>query len=123
MGNKIGRFIKVDKSESIGIDKSLRMRVLVDVRKPLIQKIKIKIRGVENYYDIKYEKPPLFCFFCGKRAHGTKDCEESKEMDEPVLKYGLWLKASPWKTVSSEVDKEKNNKSKCACNLFFTKPN
>ncbi|KAL2900225.1 hypothetical protein RDABS01_025307 [Bienertia sinuspersici] len=53
--------------------------------------------GVEETFDVKYENPPLFCFFCGLIEHGTKDCDDYKDEDEPTLNYGLWLKDSPWK--------------------------
>lgn len=36
VANKIGIFVKMDRSRSMGIDKSIRIRVLVDVRKPLL---------------------------------------------------------------------------------------
>lgn len=57
--NKIGRFVKMDASGLVGIDKSVRMRILIDVRKPLMQRIKIKMRGGhEDFFDVKYETPP-----------------------------------------------------------------
>lgn len=37
-------------------------------------------------------------FSVGKWGHGTKDCDEEDAEDEGVVKYGGWLKASPWKT-------------------------
>ncbi|KAL2892758.1 hypothetical protein RDABS01_008667 [Bienertia sinuspersici] len=124
VAKKVGIFIKMDKSGSMGIDKSIRVRVNVDVRKPLIQKVKIKMRGgMEDYFDVKYEKPPLFCFYCGKIGHGTKDCDECKEEDKPTLKYGVWMKASPWKHSPLEATPDDDNGEKnCARRLFVTKP-
>lgn len=113
VANKIGIFVKMDRSGSLGIDKSIGIRVLIDVKKPLLQKIKLKMRGgVEESFDVKYEKPPLFCFFCGLIGHGTKDCDECKDDDTPILNYGVWLKASPWKQIVSYEDKDKQNKKK-----------
>lgn len=43
------------------------------------------------------EKPPLFCFYCGKVSHGVKDCDDFRDEEDPQLCYGGWLKASPWK--------------------------
>lgn len=69
VGNKIGTFLKMDSSGSTSIDKSIRPKVLIDVRKPLTKKVKQKMRGaMEDYYEVKYEKLPLFCFSCGKLA-------------------------------------------------------
>lgn len=45
LGDKIGTFIKVDKSDVIGINKSLRLRVMVDVREPLKKEVSLTMRG------------------------------------------------------------------------------
>ncbi|KAL2926292.1 DNA ligase 4 [Bienertia sinuspersici] len=67
IGDKIGIFIKVDKLESLNINKSMRLRVQIDVNKPLEKMIKLKMRGGNDHMvDIKYEKPPLFCFYYDK---------------------------------------------------------
>ena len=124
MGKKLGQFVKADVSGSVGIDKSIRLRIAVDVRKPLTQEIKVKMRsGEEGYFKVRYEKPPLFCYVCGRMGHGIKDCIEHKEEEGSNLKYGGWLKASPWKRMSSEGDGDRRDgKGSCARNLFITKP-
>lgn len=77
IGDNIGMFIKIDQSGVMGIDKLVRVRVLLDVRKPLVFCVRVKMKnGVEEIFDVKYERPPLFCFFCGKVGHGSKDCVE-----------------------------------------------
>ncbi|KAL2937083.1 50S ribosomal protein L23 chloroplastic [Bienertia sinuspersici] len=77
----------MDRSTSMGIDKSVRIRVEVDVRKPLLQSVKLKMKnGMEEFFDIKYEKPPFFCIRYGLIGHGTKDCQEYREEEEPTLK-------------------------------------
>lgn len=89
IGRKIGTFVKADSSGSMGIEKSIRLRIKVDVRKPLLKKIKVKMQGgVEEFFDVKYERPPLFCFCCGMMGHGLKDCMESRDDEERNLKYG-----------------------------------
>lgn len=124
IGRKLGGFVKADNSGAVGIDKSLRLWINVDVRKPLIQKIKVKMRGGENdYFEVKYEKPHLFCFHCGRVGHGVKDCPKCRDEEEPNMRYGGWLKASPWKRGSVDIDREKANiKGSCAKELFITKP-
>ncbi|KAL2903350.1 ATP synthase gamma chain [Bienertia sinuspersici] len=88
IGKKIGTFVKMDNSGSVGIDKSIRIWVLIDARKPLMQKVEIKMRGgVEEAFDVKYEKPPLFCFVRGMLGHGIKDCEYWREEEDLPLKY------------------------------------
>ncbi|KAL2895370.1 Gag polyprotein [Bienertia sinuspersici] len=114
----------MDKSRLMGMDKSIRLRVLIDVRRLLMQKIKIKVRGgMEETFEIKYEKLPLFCFYCGHIGHGTKDCDSCKDEEDPDLAYGSWLKASPWKSTLSQGDTKQNGAEKqCARALFVTKP-
>ena len=123
LGKKIGEFIKMDSSGLLGIDKSIRLRIKVDVRKPLMQRVKVKLRGgEEDFYDIKYERPPLFCYHCGLVGHGVKDCEGWRE-EESVIKYGEWMKASPWKRSMADTTKwGKGGQSGCAKSLFVTKP-
>lgn len=44
------------------IDKSIRIRINVDVHKPLFKNVKVKMRGgVEEYFDVKYERPSILC--------------------------------------------------------------
>lgn len=124
LGNKLGTFIKVDNSGSIGIDKSIRLRVNIDVRKPLVRTVKVKMRGgMEEFYDVKYERPPIFCYYCGKIGHGLKDCYDCREEEDPTLGYGGWLKASPWKrNLQEENITKREGQLACARSLFITKP-
>lgn len=48
MGDKIGEFVEMDRSDSLGMEKSIRIRVKLDVRKPLKKSVAIKIRGGET---------------------------------------------------------------------------
>ncbi|KAL2906806.1 hypothetical protein RDABS01_005516 [Bienertia sinuspersici] len=124
MGNKIGSFIKMDQSGCGGIDKSIQIRVSIDVRKPLKKKIRIKMRGgVEENFDVKYEKSPLVCFHRGKLGHGLKDCEDCKDDETPISKYDGGLKASPWKARKDNDDQNMGgNPTGCAKKLFVLKP-
>lgn len=124
IGKKIGAFVRLDGSGSMGIDKSIRMRVKIDVRKPLTTKIKVKMRGgVEEWFDIKYERPPLVCYYCGKLGHGVKDCEDCLDEENPRLAYGGWIKASPWRKLSTqEGSMDDSTRRTCARNLFTVKP-
>ena len=45
LGNKIGKFVKMDNSGSLGINKSIRLGVKVDVKKPLLKAVKLKLGG------------------------------------------------------------------------------
>lgn len=100
------------------------MRVLIDVRKALTKKVKVKMRGgEEEFFEVKYEKPPLYCYYCGKIGHGIKDCGKCSDLDEPPTLFVGWLKASPWKrSLKEEADNTKGDVSSCAKMLFVTKP-
>lgn len=87
--------MKMDSMNSMStIDESIRLRVLIDVKKPLIKSVKLKMRGrMDDTFDVKYEKPLLFYFVCGLIGHRVKDCDDNKDIDPP-LKFDMWLKAS-----------------------------
>lgn len=124
IGNKLGNFIKFDISGSVGIDKSIRIRVNVDMCKPLIKNVKVKLRGgVEELFDVKYERPPIFCFFCGRLGYGVKDCHECGDEEEPPLEFGGWLKAPQWKRSLINEDKRgQDGRLGRARSVFITKP-
>ncbi|KAL2931645.1 Translation factor Guf1 mitochondrial [Bienertia sinuspersici] len=78
---------------------------------------------LEEYFDVKYEKPPLYCFHCGKIGHGIKDYDVCRDVEEPVNNYGAWLKASPWKKrKTNQTPMERTEEKRCAKPLFVTKP-
>ena len=99
------------------------MRINIDVRKQLTTRIKVKLRGgIEERFDVKYERPPLLCFFCGKLGHGVKDCAECLDIENPLLKYGGWIKASPWRRLNQEEKTDELRKPDCARVLFTVRP-
>lgn len=60
LGDKIGEFMEMDKFDYIGMEKSFRIRVKLDVRKPLKKHVPIKLRNGETCFcPVKYEKLPL----------------------------------------------------------------
>lgn len=76
LGNFVGEYIEFDsQAVSLGYMGMLRMRVKVDVRKPLRRKKKIVLpNGSTHYVNFAYEKLTLFCFVCGKLGHGEAFC-------------------------------------------------
>lgn len=124
LGNKVGEFLMHDKREMLGMEKSMRIRVLLDVRKPLKKLINLKMRGgFSNRISVKYESLSLFCFFCGRLAHGTKDCDDHHGEGSPVKIFNGGLKASPWRSVREQFEGEGDaGNSFCARNLFVAKP-
>lgn len=116
LGNKVGEFLQHDKREMLGIEKSMRIRVLLDVRKPLKKVKNLKMRGgFSNRVAVKYENIPLFCFHSGRLGHGMRDCEEHHGEGTPTKNINGNLKASPWRPVRDLNDGDDGGeKSYCA---------
>lgn len=55
LGNKVGEFVAYDKRATTGLEKSMRIRALIDVRKPLKKFVNLKMRGgILNRVAVKY---------------------------------------------------------------------
>ncbi|KAK6123351.1 hypothetical protein DH2020_042911 [Rehmannia glutinosa] len=66
-GNSIGQFIDVDCDASgSAIGKFLRIRVEMDISKPLRRILQVDYQSHKITVVLKYERLPDFCFFCGK---------------------------------------------------------
>lgn len=98
IASSLGAVMEVENDE-LGLEKFCRVRLMMDVHKPLrrFQKIKNKNNTIVTI-EYKYERLPFFCFLCGCMGHHEKDCHEGVEEEgEKELGWGLWLKASPRK--------------------------
>lgn len=96
-GDYIGTFVSSCTKNFTGIWRDyLRVRVRVNIDKPLKRRMKI-YRNKEEWFwaNFKYERIPTFCFICGVIGHSEKFCH--KLFDEPldtiVKPYGLFMKA------------------------------
>lgn len=100
IGDYVGNFVKTDPMNVKEPWKLyFRIRVIMDITKPLKRRMKIK-RDV----NFKYERLSLFCFVCGRMGHSDRDCEvvyanPHKEIERA---YGVWLRA-PGKNVRNQV--------------------
>ncbi|XP_074274046.1 uncharacterized protein LOC141597480 [Silene latifolia] len=113
LGNCLGNFMHFEHGPNAELDRAIRVRVLYDIREPLKASIPIRMKGGStSRFAVKYERLPTFCYGCGLIGHGEKDCEEGP-YDEEDLKFGEWLRASPWKVVKTE----KEGTGKAARNL------
>ncbi|KAL2941944.1 hypothetical protein RDABS01_030294 [Bienertia sinuspersici] len=115
IGECMGEFLEFDDTDPLGLDNFMRVKVMIDIGKPLRRGAKIATSANSSkWVDIKYERLGDFCYYCGKLGHVDRDCneiEESKdELKEMVYKYGPWLRASSLKrgrVSKDEIDKEK----------------
>lgn len=85
----LGAVLEVE-DDDVGIDKDRRVRVLLDVRKPLRREKTIKNkRGMDVVVEFRYERLPFFCFLCGIMGHGERDCSVvTEEGREEGYKWG-----------------------------------
>ncbi|XP_075511118.1 uncharacterized protein LOC142546988 [Primulina tabacum] len=105
LGDFVGRFIEYDDKNNSSFWRSyMRIRVNVDVRKPLkiFKKIK-KARGEFSIVNFKYEKLSIFCFYCGILGHSDKFCDLLFEAtnSNPTKEWGTWLRATPRRSAAT----------------------
>ncbi|KAF4402784.1 hypothetical protein G4B88_010236 [Cannabis sativa] len=105
LGNYIGQFLESDQNNFVGVWREyLRVRVRIDVRKPIKRRRKIITEHSSWYWvNFKYEKLPTFCFICGIIGHAERFCPRLFEKplhlhDKP---YGLELRAPNQRRQSS----------------------
>ncbi|VFQ91828.1 unnamed protein product [Cuscuta campestris] len=76
VGNFLGRFIMVDdRNLTKPYQSFMRVRVSIDVRRPLKRRMKLTKRdGSTTWVTFKYERLGTFCYFCGILGHLEKHC-------------------------------------------------
>ncbi|KAL2893311.1 hypothetical protein RDABS01_009220 [Bienertia sinuspersici] len=91
----VGEILEIDE-DVLGLERYRRVRVSIDVEKPLRRFQWLKDRqGKEVQAEFKYERLPYFCFACGIIGHSEKDCTNSDDEHSETLGWGLFLRASP----------------------------
>jgi len=101
LAEAIGTTIKIDENCTKCWTKSLRVKVLMDLREPFTDEIALDTEnGQVASLPVKYERLPNICYYCGRVGHVEKDCEAKDEDGEGGSTYGFgeWMRASPWKT-------------------------
>lgn len=106
LGNFFGEFLEYDHKNNTSIWREcMRIKVRLDVRKPLKRRKKIlKRNGTEVIVSCKYERLGDFCFTCGIMSHTERYCRKflSRENDSEIKEWGSWLKA-PLRRASGPV--------------------
>uniref|UniRef100_A0A803MBU7 Reverse transcriptase zinc-binding domain-containing protein n=1 Tax=Chenopodium quinoa TaxID=63459 RepID=A0A803MBU7_CHEQI len=123
IGESLGGFMEFDDSDPLGWCEFMRLKVMIDVRKPLRRGVFIACGGPKSkWVDIKYERLGEFCFSCGMLDHIDKECAvkegESEASRAVVYQYGTWLRESPLKpSVKNFKVSGKNEYGVRSCNL------
>lgn len=101
IGSTIGRVCQdSDEEDETGCGDLVRVRVTIDVHKPLCRGRKIGLGGDrEILVSFKYEKLPNFCYWCGLITYCDKDCSlwlrHRHTLEASKQQYGAWLRAPP----------------------------
>ncbi|MFQ6641486.1 hypothetical protein Gotur_015953 [Gossypium turneri] len=66
----------------------MRIRVQIDIRRPLKRRKKISFGGKYSYVNFKYERLSLFCFYCGRLGHNDSFCEERLNLGVEITEMG-----------------------------------
>lgn len=97
IANYIGEYVKTDPTNLNGLWTTYyRIRVRIDVCKPLKSRMKIKREGGDwSWINFKYDRLSTFCFVCGKIGHSERDCNVvyANPGKELARSYGTWLRA------------------------------
>ncbi|XP_042939400.1 uncharacterized protein LOC122274425 [Carya illinoinensis] len=95
LGSVIGKVHTVETDDQgCGWGRHLRIRVDVDINKPLPRGKLIKVRGKQCWIYFKYERLPNFCFKCGQLMHMEGKCPSQTTSKQSQDQYGQWLRAS-----------------------------
>lgn len=93
----------------LGWRKYLRIRVNLDLSKPLERGRVLKFRGKTCWVSFRYEKLPRFCFSCGRIKHGLEGCLAVSPGENTEKPYGVWLRADSMKRPLGGFYGGKNN--------------
>jgi hypothetical protein len=96
IGASVGEVEAVDTdAEGIGWGKYLRVKIRLDLEKPLPRGRKINIEGTATWITFQYERLPKFCFQCGAIRHGKTGCSKRTGLhQQDTNQYGSWLRAA-----------------------------
>jgi hypothetical protein len=101
VGQKIGATVglveEVDTdNDGVGWGEFLRVKIQIDLTKPLPRGRKLKYEGELTWITFKYERLPKFCFHCGVISHGEEGCLKRSDLrnQKNTAEFGPWLRAS-----------------------------
>ncbi|GKV46592.1 hypothetical protein SLEP1_g53565 [Rubroshorea leprosula] len=101
IGVELGHLLEVDTGDGHvwGLD-FIRVRVLIDSRKPLCRGMKLSLKGDMLWVSFCYERLPHFCYCCGMLDHVERECELGLEMErmgviERSYDDKLWVVSKP----------------------------
>lgn len=96
LGASVGRVEEVDTDkDGVGWGEFLRVKINIDLYKPLSRSRMIKFDGKSRLVGFKFERLPKFCYHCGVICHGVEGClKRSMLWNQEVSQFGPWLCAN-----------------------------
>jgi hypothetical protein len=101
IGNSVGFVEEVDTEEDgVGWGAYLRVKIRMDISRPLARGRVLKLNGVTTWVAFQYEKLPKFCYHCGIIKHGELGCLHrkgvlSQQVNSKLQQFGSWLRVPP----------------------------
>ena len=95
MGNQLGTYKEIPKGGRRNMWADFyHIRVELDITKPIRRWVKFQDLKTKEMlrYDVKYERMPTFCYFCGSVGHADKNCMLPEE--EKIVRFCVEQKAS-----------------------------
>ena len=98
IGKLLGKVLAVDVDDSgMSVREFLRIRIELPLNRRLQMQVSIGIKGGEEEpkkYELRYERVPHYCFWCGFIGHDDTECEK-KRLGVPKKEYDDRLRCSP----------------------------
>jgi hypothetical protein len=97
IGSTVGLVEVVDtEKDGIGWGEYLRVKVVVDLFKPLARGRMLKLQGKSNWIAFQYQSLPKFYFHYGVIAHRQTSCPMRTMIQYPKnpVEFGPWLQTS-----------------------------
>ncbi|KAK1686572.1 hypothetical protein QYE76_047420 [Lolium multiflorum] len=97
MCRKMGKISEVQIKLPAGyVGSFVRVKVDLDVNKQLEHFVSITRGGKKDWYQVKYEKLPIFCNFCGIIGHCYDECGTG-EHDVSKFEWGDFILVDEWR--------------------------
>lgn len=85
LAKRAGDVERVDERSVKGQGGGIRVRITLDVRKPLTRCASLTLRMKKIYFDFEYEKMPRFCGVCGFVGHVAKEHGNGVHDDSAII--------------------------------------